>query len=249
MHRREQDFFNGLEQYRGKASHFDALHQVIAPHAEIFKASGQNAIENIGGLLNLQRALYSGDDSTKVGTLLQIASNVGIQPAALIEALQNPQSQPVQDPRYDTLSRELQETRAMLGQIQSAPVVNQVQAFLADPKNEFLGVDGVRETMQSLLNSGVAKSLQEAYDKACRLNDTVVATQKQRQAEADAKAAESKQKEEAKRKADLAAKAAKAASINVRPRGVTTGTPTKKGTLEETIGATWDAIAARQGGG
>jgi hypothetical protein len=248
IYKREEDNFRGLEQYKGNAQRFEALHAVIAPHAEIFQQSGQNAIENIGGLLNLQKALYTGDDNTKLGTLLQIATNVGIKPEAIQQALANGWNQPVQDPRLDAVMKRLEQSEARFSELQRAPIMSQVESFLADPKNEFASDPAVQARMQIELMSGGAKSMQEAYDNACKLVPSVTQTLEQRKREADAKEREAKAKEDAKRKADLAAKAAKAASINVRPRGVTTGTSAKKGTLEETIGATWDAIAARGGG-
>ncbi len=241
-HRREENFHKGIEQYRGKAAYFDSLHEVIAPHAEIFKKYNQTPQENIGNLLGLQQALYSGDENTKLGTLLNIAREIGVNTESLVTALQNPQTQPAQDPRYDALAQQLARQQQMLEQQARAPIESQTQAFLADPKNEFLTVDGVQATMERLLKSGVAETLQQAYDKACKLSDTVTATLDQRKREADAKERAAKETEERKRKADLAAKAQRASSINVRQQGVTTGQPAKKGTLEDTIGATYDKL-------
>ncbi len=246
-HRREENFFKGIEQYKGKASNFDALHAVIAPHAEIFKASGQNAVENVGALLNLQQTLYNGTDEQKLGTLLQIVEQAGIKPEVLINGLQNPAARPAQDPRYDTLARETQQLRQMLSEVQIKPVQSEIERFFGDPKNEWLSEPGLTDRMLIEIQSGAAKDLKEAYDNACRLSRTVEAKVAARKAEADSKAQAERDAAEAKRKADLAAKAQKASSMNVRTRGVTTGTPTKKGTLDDTIGATYDAIAARQG--
>jgi hypothetical protein len=246
-HRREENFFKGIEQYKGKAQTFDAIDAVIRPHAEIFKLAGQNAVENVGSLLNLQQVLYTGSDDQKIATLLQVASNVGIKPELLLAGLQNPPQQPAQDPRYDTLAKRLEQTEARLSEAALKPVQTEVERFWADPKNEYLGEPGVADLMTKLITSGVATSTQEAYDKACALSDTVKAKVAAKAAEAESKAQAERAAAEAKRKADLAAKAQKASSMNVRTRGVTTGTPTKKGTLEDTIGSTFDAIAARQG--
>lgn len=233
IHRREEDFHQGIEKYRGKAATFDTLDAIIRPHADVFQAAGQNAVENIGGLLNLQRSLYNGSDQEKVYTLLQIASNVGIKPEAIVEGLNNPQRAPVQDPRYDSLSRELHETRQMLSQVQMAPVMSQVESFFSDPKNEFARNPEVQAEMERLITSGVTRDLKTAYDKACRLSDTVVATLEQR-----------KQQEQAKQKADLAAKAARASSINVRTRGATPAGQAAKGTMDDTIRATLSQMKA-----
>lgn len=246
-HRREENFFKGIEHYKGKAANFDALHSVIAPHAEIFKASGQNAVENVGALLNLQQVLYTGNEQQKLGTLLQIVRESGIKPEVLLEGLQNPQQQPAQDPRYDSLAKRLEQTEARLSEAALRPVQSEIERFFGDTKNEHLSEPGITDAMLSLITSGVAKNVQEAYDKACRLSDTVQAKVTAQKAEADRKAQAERDSAEAKRKADLAAKAQKASSMNVRTRGVTTATPTKKGTLEDTIGATFDAINARQG--
>lgn len=234
VHRREEDFHKGIDGYRGKATNFDALHAVIAPHAEVIRQSGQNAIENIGGLLSFQRTLYSGSDQEKVHTLLQIASNVGINPQAIVDGLNNPRSAPAQDPRYDTLARELQQTREMLSQVQRAPIETQISSFFADSKNEFVSDPDVQKHMQILIEGGVTKDLKVAYDKACKLSDTVQAT-------LDAR----KQQEQAKQRADLAAKAAKASSINVRTRGATPAGQAAKGTMEDTARSALLEIRAR----
>lgn len=240
-HRREEDFHRGIEQYRGKAATFDSLHAVISPHAEIFKASGQNAVENVGALLNLQQVLYTGNDEQKIGTLLQIVEQSGIKPEVLIQGLQNPQARPAQDPRYDSLARETQQLRQTLSELQVKPVQNEIEKFFGDPKNEFLAEPGLTDSMLSLITSGVAKTVQEAYDKACRLSDTVQAKVTAQKAEADRKAQAERDSAEAKRKADLAAKATRASSINVKPKGATAG-PAAKGTMDDTIGSIYDRI-------
>jgi hypothetical protein len=233
IHRREEDFHQGIEKYRGKAATFDTLDAVIRPHSDVFQVAGQNAVENISGLLNFQRTLYNGSDQEKVYTLLQIASNVGINPQAIVDGLNNPQRAPAQDPRYDSLSRELEQTRKALSEVQLAPYISQTEAFFADPKNEFLGDPEVIAEMERLIKSGATRDLKVAYDKACRLSDTVVATLEQR-----------KQQEQAKQKADLAAKAARASSINVRTRGATPAGSTAKGTMDDTIRATFSQMKA-----
>lgn len=240
-HRREENFHAGIEQYRGKASHFDALHAVISPHAEIFKETGQNAVENVGALLNLQQVLYRGDESQKLGTLLQIVEQSGIKPEVLIQGLQNPTARPAQDPRYDILAKRHDELARKLEQVQVAPLQSEIERFFGDPKNEFLKEPGIQESMLELSTSGVAKSVQEAYDKACRLSDSVQAKVSANKAEADRKVQAERDAAEAKRKADLVAKATKASSINVKPRGATAG-PAAKGTMDDTIGKEYDRI-------
>jgi hypothetical protein len=239
-HRREEDFHRGIEQYRGKAQTFDQLHAVIAPHAEIFKASGQNAVENIGGLLNLQQVLYTGSDDQKIGTLLQIASDVGIKPEVLLQELQNPRQQPAQDPRYDTLVKRQEALEARLQDAQLKPVLGQTEAFLADPKNEFASDPAIQQRMLIEFQNG-AKDLQEAYDNACWADRNVRAKIQQKTAEAERKAQAEREAVEAKRKADLAAKAKQASSINVKPRGATAG-PAAKGTMDDTIASIYDRI-------
>jgi hypothetical protein len=64
-------------------------------------------------------------------------------------------------------------------------------------------------------------------------------------AEADRKAQAERDAAEAKRKADLAAKATRASSINVKPRGATAG-PAAKGTMDDTIGSIYDRIHGSQ---
>jgi hypothetical protein len=241
IHRREQDFFKGIEQYKGKATHFDALHAVIAPHADIITSYGQTAVENVGNLLDWQRALSTGDDATKASVLLTIAGHAGIKPEQIVEALKNPPPPPVHDPRVDALSTELDKTRQAMSQLQMAPILSKVEAFFADSKNEWIKEPGVADRMLLEIQSGAAKSVEEAYDNACKLSGSVQAKIQSREREAQAK----REKEEAKRKADQAAAAAKASRINVTPRGTTAAGGTTKRTMDDTIKATLAEIKQR----
>jgi len=90
-------------------------------------------------------------------------------------------------------------------QMESANIKTEVDAFASNPKNNFL--EQVKPLMASLLSSGQAKDLQEAYDKACWSDPTI---------RTSLLAAQNTELD-AKRKAEVRAKKQASVSINGSP--------------------------------
>lgn len=231
VHKREQDFHRGIGEYRGWAGIGQSLHQVVQPHEpmirEAIKAGEfESAQEAIGASLNAMAVLRTGSADEKAAMVLNLVKHFGITPESLQAA--NERMQNV-DPQFAALQQEIRDLRKAVTQrpAEQQPagpppeVISEVESFIADPKNEF--AKQLRPAMASLIESGLAKSLQEAYDKACELDPGV-----------KAKRAAQQQQAEQKRRADEAARARKAARVNVVRRGQPP-TAAPKGTMEDTI--------------
>lgn len=231
IHKRESDFHRGIGEYRGWAQIGQTLDAAVQPHAQMLRAAIQageyeNAPAAVGDALDAMRVFRTGSADEKAGLVLSLVNRFGITPESLQAANERMQNT---SPEVAALHKELREIRTMMAR-QSAEqqsagpsheVVAEVERFMTNPKNEF--AKHLRPTMTRLVEQGLASSLQEAYDKACEQDPTVKAKLTARRQEA-----------EQKRRAEVAARARKAGSVNVVRRGQPP-TPTPKGTLEDTI--------------
>lgn len=163
INRRESDYHRGVQQYKEPAQFGQAMHQAIQPYAQNIQSSGVQPAQAINHLLMIEDKLRNGDEGAKFQTLLKIASDYGIniEQAAL--------TQP--DPRMWQLERQLQQERMARQQFQQSiemqqqsAVQSEIEAFKSNPDNQFF--DKVSDQMAVLLQSGMAQSLQDAYEQA-----------------------------------------------------------------------------------
>ena len=141
----------------------------------------------------------------------KLISDYGIDRDAVLQALQGGEL-PQVDPAYQRLEQEVQliksqqTERERIERARESEALNSEIARFSQGKEHF---EAVRDDMAALIQVGKAKTLEEAYQKAIRLNDEVwnAVQAKQRAAE---------QAELAKR----AKEAKRSASVNVAARGV-----------------------------
>lgn len=108
-----------------------------------------------------------------------------------------------------------------------------IEAFKADPKNIYF--NDVIGKMVQLIETGVAKDMQDAYDQAIYADPNTRA----KILEAQAKEAEEKRVAEAK---EAAAKAKRAASTNVSSKGSPSGGSMQGATMEDTMSMVYDRV-------
>ncbi|WAL81320.1 hypothetical protein OYT13_15825 [Pandoraea sp. XJJ-1] len=216
--RREEEAHKGITTLGQDASFGKKLKDVIAPYLPIIRAEGGDEAGAVRDLLQTAYVLRTATPEQKVGLFRQLAGQFGVDLHAAAQAA------PQVDPEMQALRQELAQVKGHLvstEQQQHQHVEGQAQAiidaFAADPKNEFY--EQVKPYMGQLLVGGLAKDMQEAYEMACHANPNVRSTILSRQtADAEAKrAAEAKAKADAKRRAG--------GSISGSPASpVTTGT-------------------------
>lgn len=229
--KREEDYLRGIHQYKNLATIGHALDSVIRPYADDIRASGMTAPQVVGNALATLKTLATGTPEAKAATILQLMSTYGISPSALVSGSGSGTGASDGEgvsPELLALRKEVQELRGTITQLTAAreqaeqsEIDRQVDAFLGDPKNEF--AKDVLADMQQLLAAGLASSLQEAYDKACKLNPAVAA-----------KLASRQEAERVRRAAETAAAARRASSTNVVRRG-THPAPGANSTLEDEL--------------
>lgn len=223
VERREADFHKGIESYKSKAQFADAMERVISPHMQTLQSLGVTPDVAVHHLLEADRVLRYSRPDQKRAYLQQLARSYGIDLGQQPEG--EPSYQPSTDPRVDAVINYLRQQEAMRQQQEVAQLNSELSTFAKD-KPHF---EAVRNHMAGLLQAGVAKSLQDAYDMAIYASPDIRAqVLAQQQAEAD-----QRRQQEAKSQAEAARRAS---SVNVPRRGNLN--PVKpKGSMEDTIRA------------
>lgn len=209
--RREESIHKGIEQYKGLAQRGQAYEEVAQPYAPLLQQLGVQPQEAFRALLNAESQLRNGSPAQKAQMTLKLISDYGIDRDAVLQALQSGEL-PQVDPAYQRLEQEVQSIKSQqaererMERARESEALNSEIARFSQGKEHF---EAVRDDMAALIQVGKAKTLEEAYQKAIRLNDEVwnAVQAKQRAAE---------QAELAKR----AKEAKRSASVNVASRGV-----------------------------
>lgn len=225
---RESDAHKAISEKGQRAAAYDAVEAAIGEH---------------------KTALISeyGSVDRGINTLVNVAMQAGKRPAEFIQwfagqhridlsqlAGQAPQGGVAADPHLHSLSQTVETLKSHVERQQEAALSAQITAF-AEAKDASGNAlrpyfEDVRSDMAQIMTAGLATSLEDAYDKATRLNGAVMAKieaakEATRQAEAQAKAA--KAADEAKR----------ARAVNIRPVGAVAGSPVRAQSMRETMEA------------
>lgn len=229
IHRREADFHKGIGQYKDAAGFGSQMAQELLPYQQTITDKGIHPREVVKTLGAAWNTLVTGTPEAKHALLLQIAKDYGINIAAPSAEAQQPAAGATQDDprlavaiqRIDKLEGHLTTQERQRAEAEFATHVDKVNAFGADPKHPHFNL--VRDDMSALIESGRAKDLDDAYDKAIWVNPE----------SRKLLLAEQEKERVTKASADAAA-ARKAAGANVQRRGTPPVAP-KPGTMEDTI--------------
>jgi hypothetical protein len=217
-YKREEEMRAGIEPLRSKAQFADQMNEAIQPYMNTIQGLGIDAPRAVKALMEADHVLRNSPPDQKRAYLASLAKSYGIN---LGEVDPYQQVGPV-DPNYYALQNELNNVRGEITSFKQQQEQAENQSLLGEI-NDFAGkaeyFEEVRPTMIQLLQGGVAGTLEEAYEKAIRLNDDVF-TQTQQRSQADAAAQKSLS-------ANRAAKAAKAAAVSVKSSTPGSKTSTK----------------------
>jgi hypothetical protein len=204
----------GVEPLLSKAQFADAMQEALEPYMDTIRGLGMPPDKAVAALAQADYTLRNSPPDQKLQYFMQLAQSYGIN-------LGQAQVQPQQaiDPMVYQLQNELNRVRGEVTGWKQQQEMAENQKLLNEI-NDFSGkaehFEEARPTMIQLLQSGVAETLEDAYDKAIRLDSALFdRVQQARQAEVNAKKAADK---------DRAAKSARAAAVSVR--GSTPGTNT-----------------------
>jgi len=234
INRRENDMHKMFTSRDGELRLGKDMKDVIQPYMPVITAEGGNPVAAVQSLLNTAYRLRTGSPEQKAGLLREIAKqyNIPLDMAAQetqghdeLTALRQEMQQLRQQADPRVVFEQLQQ------QQEAVKLQSEVNAFAANPANKHY--EAVRPYMVSLLTSGQAKDLQEAYDTACWANPSIRSTM------LDAgKAAEAE-----KRKTEITAKKNAAVSIKGSPSSVQGNATPQDRTLREELAANLAAIS------
>jgi len=217
-HKREEEMRAGIEPLRSKAQFADQMNEAMQPYMNTIQGLGIDAPRAVRALMEADNILRHSAPDQKRAYLANLARSYGINLGQI-----DPQSQggPV-DPNYYAVQNELNNVRGEIANFKQQQEQAENQSLLGEINvfaNKAEYFEEARPVMIQLLQSGVAGTLEEAYEKAIRLNDDIF-SQTQQRSQADAAAQKSSS-------ANRAAKAAKAAAVSVKSSTPGTKTTTK----------------------
>jgi len=207
---REEQMRAGVEPLLAKAQFADTMQQAIEPYLPTIQGMGLTPEKAVSALMQADYTLRTAPPQQKMQLFAQLAQSYGINLGAMGA---NPQAAPQNsvDPLVWQLQNELNSVRGEVMGWKQQQEMQQNQQLLGEINQFSLKADHFEEarpTMIQLLQSGMAETLEEAYDKAIRLNpDLFEQVSKAQQAEQAAKQA---------KEYNRAAKAARAAAVSVR---------------------------------
>lgn len=217
-YQREEQMRKGVEPLLSKAQFADAMNQALEPYMQTIQGLGLKPEQAVAALAQADYTLRTAPPEQRVQYLYNLASQYGISLGQPGQAGQ-PTAAPSVDPLVWQLQNELNNVRGEVMGWKQQQEMAQNQQLLSEI-NDFSGkaeyFEEARPTMIQLLQTGVAETLEDAYDKAIRLDSALFEkVQSAQQAQIVAKQNAEKNR---------AAKAARAAAVSVR--GSTPGTNT-----------------------
>ena len=203
---REDEMKAGVEPLKSKAQYAEQMQQALAPYMQTIQGLGLDPVKAVAGLMDADaklRNLAPAEKKLFVGRLLA-SYGIDLNDAAPIEGA-------AVDPVIYELRNELTQVRGEVTgwkqqqqQAEDQRLLSEINEFASDAEL----FEDARPTMITLLQSGIADGISDAYEKAIRLDPALSEkAQQSQQAQADA---------EKRAAANKAAKAAKNAAVSVR---------------------------------
>jgi hypothetical protein len=246
IHKREQDIFKGISQYKEHAQVGHVFNETLKPFLGLFQKYQLNPADATKRALTAHFNLTLSSPATKVELAKSLLSDYGISLESLGVPAQEgaPAGPSLLEQEVQALRAQLQEVgqtttlmqRRHLEQVH-AQVAGDVEKFALDPANTYF--NELTDDMEQLIRTGQAANLPEAYEKAIWLNPAVRAKEVARLT------AEQSSKVTAQSAAKVS-EARKASAVNVRSQGhPTSGPATPLGSMDDTLEATMKNIKDR----
>lgn len=246
--RREREITTTMEQTAQARNYAQSLSQVISPYEAMIRAEGGNHVTAVDALLKTAYHLRTANPQTKAMMVAQMIMQHGVDVNLLDQAmsvqLQGRQQAPQNDPMMQYIQQQLQPVQQFVSQLQNRQqqlsveqghqVVNELETFAADPKNEYF--HDVKGIMADFLDSASAQgqkmSLQDAYTRATLAHPTISQTVMNRQISARAAQQTAATRRARNASASLPSGGAPAGAADVqRPKGI-----------RSAIEAAWDRV-------
>lgn len=222
--KRESDYAKGVSTYKQNWDQAAPIYEAIQPFMPVLQQHNIDPKTWITSLGNAHQVLAMGSPQEKAQMFAKLATDYGVN----LQSLNGQQA----DPQFSMLAQELNQLKNQWTQFHSSQqqveqqlIQSEIQRFSTD-KPHF---EAVRDTMAGLLQSGMADTLQAAYDKAIRLHDDIW-----QQQQAEAQQAQAKAEAEARQQTVTQARAKAVSPRSSSPTGMMSSGNGKKG-LRETL--------------
>ena len=230
---REEQMKAGVQPLMEKARLADQFQEVLNPYMDTIRGLNIEPTQAVKALMEADHALRFSDPQQKQQLFMRLAQQYGVTLGGEL------QQQPF-DPNISALQQELNRVRGEVmswkeqqEQVQNQSLLGEINSFAMKAEH----FEEARPTMISLLQSGVAATLEEAYEKAIRLDDNLYQqVQQGRQAQAET---------QQKVVANQAAKKARAAAVSVRSAAPGATTATKAQDRRSMLAEQFDSVADR----
>ena len=229
---READIHKNMTAQDGDLRIGRDFKEVLTPYAPMFQHMNIAPKELVSDLMQKMHVLNTGSPDQKLNLLHNIAKQFQIDINATPEPV---------NPHIQNLERQVQQLsqlanpevieKRLQDKILADKVTSEVEAFKSDPAN--VHFEQVKTLMGSLLSSGAAKDMKDAYDQACYANPTIRSTMLQANAAQEAE----------KRKAELAKKRTAGASVNGSPSGTSPAPKAPTNSIEDDIMAAMNELS------
>ena len=196
------EFTRKSQEYADYRKRLDPIYEVVKPYESYWQMQGMDTVSGVRQLVTYASELAR----DPAGMIPKLAQMYGVDLASLVA------EQPYVPQEVLSLQQQLQQVQGQFQQLtqyqqqqQYARLNQEIQAFQTavdeqgNPKAPHF--ERVFDSMVQLANAGLAKSIQEAYDKAVALNPEIQAEvqQQAQQAQAVTRAAEANRALEASR--------------------------------------------------
>ena len=236
------DMYRGLEQYKGAAEIGQRYETVVEPYRAMLTAENVDPVQLFNSFAANHYMLSRGTPEQKVEIAATMLGHYGIEVNDLIDHLGNQILNPV-DPRVARLESELNGLKSTLSQqanvstqAQQAAALSEIEAFAKDPAHPYF--DELVADVAKFMETGVAATLSEAYEKAVFANPAT------REKELKRLTAANQTKLEAEEKARKD-KLAKAQAANVNAHSHQRDGTVPLGSMDDTLNSTLAAINNR----
>lgn len=203
---REEQMRAGVEPLMPKAELADKITKAAEPYMNTVRGLGLDLPQAVAGLMKVDHDLRTLPYDQKLATLVQVARGYGIDLTGQAQTAQQ-----AYDPNVQAIQNELLAIKGQFSNFtqqqeaaQQRSAMEEIQRFAKTAEH----FEEVKPMMAQLLQGGLAEGIQDAYEKAVRLNpDLFDSMQAAKQAAAEV---------EKRNVANEAAKRAKAAAVSVR---------------------------------
>lgn len=197
--RREDEVHKGFTKLDEDRNLGKQIKEVVTPYLATIRAEGGTPVTAVADLLNTAHVLRTGDPLSKARMVQNVIKQFGID----LSLVQGNQQQI--DPTVTALQQQLaqinyerEQEKLLQRQEQDGTVNAIIEEFAANPANIYYAQ--VKPQMAALLKASLATDLQDAYDKAVKLDPSIsqiivsqtaaeLATKKQQELEAKRRAA------------------------------------------------------------